>query len=491
MNAAEPARLRSRAGPLGRERHRRGPAPPRARRGCAICADSLAALVTLAPLRVGIAAPPPARAATVARARHLRGRRRGRDGRARSRSCATSATACGSRSARSATATRRLRGRPSSTNLAGGKFENLNALLAATPAEDPDWTLVVDDDVELPRGFLGGFLACAEGLGLQLAQPAHRHTSHAAWAVTRRERWTLARRTRLVEIGPVTAFHSSVAAELLPFPPLRMGWGLDAHWGGLARERGWRLGVVDATPIRHESRRPATRYDRGAAIAEIAEFLPGKPFVERDAATEVVERRRSLKPRGRVGARGFRRGPSLVCATCRPASQAAFAGWLPVGSLSRMKRCSHASRTHRPCRRCSSRSLPLATAAPAAASSGRGDPRLQRGRRPERQVLAVRARRRARAAALRPRRVHRLPLRDPARAARLRRRQAPSRRASPPRRSASTMPHRRPATSSAGDREGRGLTWLGANRRAGRAARAAARRLSTPQGSAPTCRRSC
>ena len=176
-----------------------------------------------------------------------------------------------------------------------GKFENLNALLAAaTPGAEPDWTFVVDDDVWLPRHFLPGFLACAERTGLQLAQPAHRHTSHAAWSVTRRARWTLVRRTRLVEIGPVTAFHSSVAGELLPFPPLRMGWGLDAYWGGLAQERGWRLGVVDATPIRHESRRPASRYDRGAAIAEIAEFLPGKPFVERQAALEVVERHRSL-----------------------------------------------------------------------------------------------------------------------------------------------------------------------------------------------------
>jgi hypothetical protein len=179
--------------------------------------------------------------------------------------------------------------------LAGaGKFENLNRLLATT-SDRPDWTVVVDDDVELSQGFLSRFLACAEDFELQLAQPAHRHTSHAAWSVTRRRRWTVAHRTRLVEIGPVTAFHSSVAPELLPFPPLRMGWGLDAHWGGLARERGWRLGVVDATPIRHESRRPATRYDRGAAIAEIAEFLPGKPFVERDAALEVVERRPSLK----------------------------------------------------------------------------------------------------------------------------------------------------------------------------------------------------
>jgi hypothetical protein len=178
-----------------------------------------------------------------------------------------------------------------------GKFENLNRLLAVAPAAAPDWTVVVDDDVELPHGFLGRFLACCEGCGLQLAQPAHRHTSHAAWSVTRRRRWAVAHTTRLVEIGPVTAFHSSIARELLPFPPLRMGWGLDAHWGGLARERGWRLGVVDATPIRHESRRPASRYDRSAAIAEIAEFLPGKPYVERDAALEVVERHRSLRTR--------------------------------------------------------------------------------------------------------------------------------------------------------------------------------------------------
>ena len=123
---------------------------------------------------------------------------------------------------------------------------------------------MVDDDVRFPRAFLGSFLACAEGIGLQLAQPAHRHTSHAAWSVTRRERWTLARRTRLVEIGPVTAFHSSVAAELLPFPPLRMGWGLDAHWGGLAQERGWHLGVVDATPIRHELAAARQRATTGA-----------------------------------------------------------------------------------------------------------------------------------------------------------------------------------------------------------------------------------
>jgi hypothetical protein len=179
--------------------------------------------------------------------------------------------------------------------LAGaGKFENLNRLLDAAPVPAPDWTVVIDDDVDLPRGFLDRFLACAEGVALQLAQPAHRHTSSAAWSVTRRARGSVARRTRLVEIGPVTAFHSAVADVLLPFPPVRMGWGLDAHWGGLALERDWRLGVVDATPIRHESRRTASAYDRADAIAEIAGFLPGRPYIERDTALQVVERHRSL-----------------------------------------------------------------------------------------------------------------------------------------------------------------------------------------------------
>jgi hypothetical protein len=175
-----------------------------------------------------------------------------------------------------------------------GKFQNLNVLLEQVVWDEADWIIVVDDDVELPRGFLDRFLVLAEWQGLQLAQPALRRTSHAAWAVCRRERGTIVRVTRLVEIGPVTAFHRSVAKELLPFPPLRMGWGLDLHWGGLARERGWRLGIVDAVPVRHEARITASGYDRGEAIAELRGFLDGKPHIDRADALMVVERHRGL-----------------------------------------------------------------------------------------------------------------------------------------------------------------------------------------------------
>ena len=63
------------------------------------------------------------------------------------------------------------------------------------------------------------------------------------------------RETAFVEIGPVSAFHATTFSALLPFPPLRAGWGLDAHWAAIAQAHEWPIGIVDATPIRHQARR--------------------------------------------------------------------------------------------------------------------------------------------------------------------------------------------------------------------------------------------
>ncbi len=165
---------------------------------------------------------------------------------------------------------------------ARGKFENLNALLAGQDLAGYDWVLVLDDDVTLPRGFLDRFLCVADEAGLLLAQPAHRLHSHAAWAVTYRVPGAAWHETTFVEIGPVTAFRRETFDALLPFPDLRMGWGLDAHWAALAREHGWRIGVVDATPIGHTLRPPAATYARDAALAEGRAFLAERPYVRRD-----------------------------------------------------------------------------------------------------------------------------------------------------------------------------------------------------------------
>ncbi|HEY2767850.1 MAG TPA: glycosyltransferase [Solirubrobacteraceae bacterium] len=186
----------------------------------------------------------------------------------------------------------------------GGKFENLNRLLAEGNGLPPqsqhlptghDWLLVIDDDVVLPRGFLDNFLFLAERFAFDFAQPAHRARSHAAWRVTRRRPGTLARQTPFVEIGPVTAFARRTFPRVLPFPgELRMGWGLDLHWAALAREHGWRCGVLDAVAIAHLAAPAGEAYSRIAAINEARAFLAERPYIAAREAQITIATHRSL-----------------------------------------------------------------------------------------------------------------------------------------------------------------------------------------------------
>ena len=179
--------------------------------------------------------------------------------------------------------------------LTGGKFENLNRVLEAAGTV-ADWTIAIDDDVRVPRAFLDRFIAVSEAFDLDLAQPAQTLRSHSAWKVTRRRPASLVRETRFVEIGPVTAFGRAAAAELLPFPELRYGWGLDLHWAAVAAERGWRLGVVDALPVRHEFGVVAAAYLREDAVDEAARFLAERPYLHSDRAGEVLAVHRRTRP---------------------------------------------------------------------------------------------------------------------------------------------------------------------------------------------------
>jgi GT2 family glycosyltransferase len=176
-----------------------------------------------------------------------------------------------------------------------GKFENLNRLLGQDEqlAAAYDWLLVVDDDIVLPHGFLDRFLFLAERFSFDLAQPAHAYSSHAAWQVTRRRWGSVARDTRFVEIGPLTAFAKRTFSSLLPFPNLRMGWGLDVHWGALAQEHGWRCGVIDAVAIRHRAAPAASAYSREQAISEARAFLCDRRYLSADEAQRTLAVRRS------------------------------------------------------------------------------------------------------------------------------------------------------------------------------------------------------
>lgn len=174
-----------------------------------------------------------------------------------------------------------------------GKFQNLNALLREHPPEGHDWVVVVDDDIVLPRNFLDVLVFLAERYDLAIVQPTHRRRSHAAWKVTRRHALSVLRETAFVEIGPVTAFHARTFPALLPFPDLRMGWGLDVHWAALARERRWRIGVLDALAIAHLSAPVAGVYGREGALAEARTFLEGRSYLPREQAQRTLATHRS------------------------------------------------------------------------------------------------------------------------------------------------------------------------------------------------------
>lgn len=175
-----------------------------------------------------------------------------------------------------------------------GKFENLNLLLGSYTISDFDWLFIVDDDVLVPEHFLTNFIFLAEHFGLKMAQPAHCFNSNAAWQVTRRQQRSLLRETQFVEIGPITALHADTFPILLPFPPLRMGWGLDAYWSTVAQTHHFRQGIIDALPIHHNIRSVADTYASANAIEEGEEFLAHRPYLKRAQLEKTLVKHRTL-----------------------------------------------------------------------------------------------------------------------------------------------------------------------------------------------------
>ena len=178
----------------------------------------------------------------------------------------------------------------------GGKLANLNRLARALrDIGEFDWVLVIDDDVALPPHFLDRLIGLGERFRLDLVQPALTHTSHTAWPVVRR-RAAVLRETRFVEMGPALALRGGAFAALQPFPEAGMGWGADLHWAAVAARRGWRLGVADAIPARHDLRPTATGYDREEAREEALRLLAAREHIGWREAGEVVATHRRLHP---------------------------------------------------------------------------------------------------------------------------------------------------------------------------------------------------
>ena len=148
-----------------------------------------------------------------------------------------------------------------------GKFANAERALSGLNIYDYDWLLIVDDDVSFDSHMLDRLITLSEMAGLLISQPAHALSSFATYDVTLRRFGSFVRQTRFVEIGPLTAFSREVLPDVIPFPPSRWCYGIDLVWSELARKKGFKMGIVDAAPVRH-LRAVANSYNIDRARAE-------------------------------------------------------------------------------------------------------------------------------------------------------------------------------------------------------------------------------
>ncbi len=175
-----------------------------------------------------------------------------------------------------------------------GQFENLNALLAEHPAAGPRLAAGArrrrGAAARLPRRVRvpGRALSAATrpaGPSRALARRLAGHPPPAAGrgprdrGSSRSGRWwrfTTSRSTRCCRSRRCGSAGASTSTG--------------RRW---RCEHGWRIGVVDATPIRHGLRRIAASYDREQAIAEARRFLDGRPYTASADAQRTLVMHRS------------------------------------------------------------------------------------------------------------------------------------------------------------------------------------------------------
>jgi hypothetical protein len=151
----------------------------------------------------------------------------------------------------------------------GARMPLLDRMVRGAPPRPDDYVLLADDDVALVGSGLSRFVSLAHASRLDLAMPAHEAGSHWTFRVTCQRPFSTVRRTRFVEVGPLLLLSPRAFSRVYPFPvTARMGWGLDVRWSSMASD-GMRLGVVDATPMRHLGA-VGEAYDRAHEEGELA-----------------------------------------------------------------------------------------------------------------------------------------------------------------------------------------------------------------------------
>jgi hypothetical protein len=155
-----------------------------------------------------------------------------------------------------------------------------NRILRAEDLTRYEYVLHMEDDVVLPPQFVHRLVSYQRRHDFAIAQPARTRDSFTDMEFILQIPEIEARQTLWIDCGPVVSYHRSVYDLVFPYDDGNgMGWGFGQVWGYHSRERGFRMGIIDAVPVRHALRPQASTYDTREASAMRAAYLSARPHL--------------------------------------------------------------------------------------------------------------------------------------------------------------------------------------------------------------------
>ena len=144
------------------------------------------------------------------------------------------------------------------------KWRTVERVLDRVALERFDYVIAPDDDLEFPPDFVAQFLGLLDRYDIALGQPALTDDSYPTWPICVRQYDTVVRFTNFVEVmtpcfrrDALRHLRGTLRSDISP-----MGYGFDLHWAYACRDAGFRMGIVDGTPISHRIR-PVGRHYAG------------------------------------------------------------------------------------------------------------------------------------------------------------------------------------------------------------------------------------
>jgi len=142
------------------------------------------------------------------------------------------------------------------------KWRTIERILDRLPLEHYDYAIFPDDDLEYCADFAPRFLDVIEAHDVALAQPALTPDSYHTYDLCIRREDAIVRFTNFVEImipcfrrDCLRRLRGTLAAAISP-----MGYGFDLHWPYACSEAGFKMAIVDETPVSHRVRPTGTHY---------------------------------------------------------------------------------------------------------------------------------------------------------------------------------------------------------------------------------------